>query len=171
MSNEDFLDHVKAAYDQGATLDTESVLTGENCTPEAYYEVMTQQLEAKIARDIYTQASGESDIEKRNAILDAHKKTYTAMVVGLGDYVVSHTSKTDLAEHCSHPEDNTDAYENLRNSSDEIFNTGVYGYFKQLKQENAAKEQENLQEQPKNEVKAENEVSKHQQEINPFVKI
>lgn len=169
MSNEDFLDHVKAAYDQGATLDTESVLTGENCTPEAYYEVMTQQLEAKIARDIYTQASGESDIEKRNAILDAHKKTYTAMVVGLGDYVFNHTDKNILNAFCQKPFVDSTEYTALINASEDLLTNAVHRYTAQLSAQNAANEQQKQNSLPKNEVILENDAPQKQQESNPMI--
>lgn len=170
MSNEDFFNHVEAAYKRGEDLSVISVLTGKDCTPEKYYEAMTQQLEAQVARDIYLSAVGQTDAEKRNQILEANKKNYTAIVVGLGDYVVNHTNKADLSEHCKQPQDNTPEYAALKKSSDEIFLTGVNGYIKQLDLENATNEPEKRQEQPENKVTLENEASKNQQEINPFTK-
>ena len=155
---------------RGSQLNTESVLTSENCTPEAYFEVITQQLEAQVARNIYNKASNENDANKRNQILEDHKKNYTAIVVGLGDYVVSHTDKTNLAAHCSHPVEYSDAYHALSESAGEIVNTGVHGDLTQLNRENAANEQAKQQEQPNKEVMLKDEGPKSQQEFFPFVK-
>lgn len=170
MTNEQFFDHVKAIYNRGEDLSVNSVMTGEDCTPEKYYEVMTQLLEAQVAKDIFSRAFLENDDNTRNQMLEAHKKTYTAIVVGLGNYVVDHTSKKDLAEHCSHPKNYSAAYQALCKSSDEILRTGVFGYLRQLNRENATNEQAKQQEQQKNEVTLKNEAPQSQQERNPFAK-
>lgn len=169
MSNEDFFAYVEAAQMRGSELSTENVLASENCTPEAYFEVITQQLEAQVARNIYNSVSIAKG-EKRNQLLEAHKQTYTAMIVGLGEYVFSNTNKEALAAYCSHPEEHSDVYYALTESADEIVRTGVFGYTTQLRRENAANAQAKQQEQPNNEVTLKNEEPQKQQESNPFVK-
>jgi hypothetical protein len=166
MTDDGFLAHVKAAIIRGPELSVENALASESFTPEAYFEVITQRLEAQVARNIRDRLSIVEG-EKRSQLLEAHKQTYTALVVGLGEYVFNHTNKEDLAAYCSHPEEFSDVYHTLNDSADEIIRTGVFKYMTQLKQENAANEQAKQQEQPKNEATLEN---KNQQEINPFAK-
>ena len=166
MTDDDFLAHVEAAMIRGPELSVENALASESFTPEAYFEVITQRLEAQVARNIRDRLSIVEG-EKRSQLLEAHKQTYTALVVGLGEYVFSHTNKEDLAAYCSHPEEYSEVYHTLKDSADEIIRTGVFKYMTQLKQENAANEQAKQQEQPKNEATLEN---KNQQEINPFAK-
>jgi hypothetical protein len=126
-------------------------------------------LEAQVARDIYNSLRGTKG-EKRSQLLEAHKQTYTAIVVGLGEYVFNHTNKEDLAAYCSQPEEYSNTYYALSESAGEIVRTGVFRYMTQLRHENAANAQANQQEQPKNDATLENEAPKNQQERNPFVK-
>ena len=170
MTNEEFLNHVKAAYDRGANLDTDSVLMGENCSPEAYYEVMTQQLEARIAKDIYLKATKETNIELRNKILDEHKKDYTAIVVGLGDYVFNHTDKNMLNTHCENPQIDSPEFAALLDVSNDLLNNAVDGYTAELNAHNAANEQHKQENQLRNEANLENDAAHIQKENNPVVK-
>ena len=169
MSNDEFLSYVEAAAKRGSELNTENVLANYNFTAEAYFEVITQQLEAQVARDIYNMVS-TAEGEKRNQLLEAHKQTYTATIVGLGEYVFNHTNKEDLAAYCINPEGFSDTYRALSESADEIVRTGVSGYTAQLKRENDANEQVKPQEQPNNEAAPEKGEPPKQQEVNPFVK-
>ena len=170
MSNDAFLDHVKAACKRGEELSVTAVLTGKDCTPDKYFDVVTRQLESKVAGEILQNALDATTEQQRNTVLAAHKKTYTAMVVGLGDYVVSHTNKADLTEHCKHPTAPTPESRALSKSSDEILLTGVKGYLSQLNRENTEIEQAMQQTHPKKEAALENAPSKKQQELNPFTK-
>lgn len=169
MSNDDFLSYVEAAAMRGSELNTEKVLANYNFTPESYFEVITQQLEAQVAKNIGASVSVETG-EKRNQILEAHKKTYTAMIIGLGEYVFNHTNKEDLAAYCIRPEAFSDVYCALKDSADEIVRTGILGYTRQLNRENAANAQAKQQEQQNNEVTLENKAPKKQQEVNSVVK-
>lgn len=169
MTNDDFLAHVEATAMRGSELSTENVLASENVTPEAYFEVITQQLEVQVARNIRDSLLVKFG-EKRNQLLEAHKQAYTAMVAGLGEYVFNHTDKDALAAYCSQPEAYSETYYALSDSAGEIVRTGVFRYMTQLRHENAANAQANQQEQPKNEATLENEAPKNQQERNPFVK-
>ena len=170
MSNEEFFNHVQSAHKRGEELSVSGVLTSENCTPENYYEVVTQRLESKVAGEILQKASAATTVEERNNILDAYKKNYTAIVVGLGEYVVSQTNNGVLTEHCSHPQEQSAAYTALTASSDALFLNGVNGYLEQMNRENTANEQASQQEKLNNEVRLENEAPKKQQENNPLAK-
>lgn len=167
MTNDDFLAHVEAAIMRGSELSTENTLANYNITPESYFEAITQQLEAQVAKNIRDSVSVETG-EERNQILEAYKKNYTAMVVGLGDYVFNHTNKEALAAYCINPEAFTDVYSALHDSADEIVRTGVLGYTTQLNQENATKEQAKQQEQPNKEATLENSEPQPQKEGNPL---
>jgi hypothetical protein len=169
MTNDEFLAHVTAAIIRGPELSVENALASESFTPEAYFEVITQRLEAQVARNIRDRLSIVEG-EKRSQLLEAHKQTYTALVVGLGEYVFNHTNKEDLAAYCINPEGFSDTYRALSESADEIVRTGVSGYTAQLKRQNDANEQVKPQEQPNNEVVPEKGEPPKQQEFNPFVK-
>ena len=151
---------------RGPELSVENALASESFTPEAYFEVITQRLEAQVAKNIRDSLTMLTDAEKDQR-LEASRQNYTSMVMGLGEYVFNNADKEALAAYCSHPEEFSNVYHTLNDSADEIIRTGVFKYMTQLKQENAANEQAKQQEQPKNEATPEN---KNQQEINPFAK-
>ena len=167
MSNEEFFAHVKVTSEQGNDLTVVSVLNSEKCTPEAYYNIMTQKLESQVAGSIYRKAVLARTDEEKNQILEAQKKIYTSMVVGMGDYVVNHTSKKDLAEHCKHPKEFSPEYRALLQSSDEISRTGVNGYIKQVNRENAANEQAKQQSQSQQQIQAQQQIQMQQPQAAP----
>jgi hypothetical protein len=159
MTTDQFFNYVKSIQEQADDFSVNSVLTSKDCTPEKYYTVVTQNLEAQIASEVYREAVLTTDESKRTQILEAYKEHYTAMAIGLGDFVVKHTNKDHLAAHCRHPQDYSAEYNSLTGSSDNILFDGVKRYMEELKAQNAANAPA---EQPKKEPPKSNEV---QQEI------
>ena len=137
MTADQFFDYVKSVHEQAGTHSFVDAMSSKDCTPATYYNSVTKSLETKVATDIYLRAVGAKG-EERTQLLEAYKKNYTAIAVGLGEYVVNHTNKDILAAHCSHPEEVSSEYFALSQASDEIIRTGVEGYLNQLKEFNNA---------------------------------
>jgi hypothetical protein len=162
MTTDQFFNYVKSIHERADDFSVGSVLTSKDFTPESYYHVVTQNLEAKVAAEIYRKAVLADD-SKKNQILDAYKQNYTAMAIGLGDYVVRHTNKDRLVEHCRHPQEYSAAYSSLSEAADMLIFDGVDGYLRELKAQNAANAPA---EQPKKELPKSEELQQQNPALN-----
>lgn len=167
LSADEFLKHLSAVGDAdlltpNKTLD---VLNNKACKPEDYFNAVTEQLEAKVARGIVMSASGLTSAA-REAFLNEQKELYTAMISGLGDYVFNHTNKDALLTHCKNPQFTNAEFGTLLNASDAFLKTAVDGYTQELNEQNATKAKEAQAEQPGKQV--EKELNEPQKQANPL---
>lgn len=136
-------------------------------TPDKYYKAMTTMMESQVAKKLLAEANKITDKTEKEAFLDTQKKTYTALTVGLRDFV-----KESIDANLINTYVQTHDFSNrtkLWVASTNLEMHGVDQYMEKLKAENAEKAKENVEAAPqKQEASVEKEQSQPEKQGNPL---
>lgn len=166
MTADDFFAHVNSRWGTLDGITAAGVLEKKDCQPDDYYDIVTRQLEAIVAKNIVMETLRRGDGD-REAFLDEQKAIYPATIKGLRDYVVNHTDKNILNAFCKMPDVDSVEYTALMSASTDLMANAINGYTAELDVLNKANEVVKAQEAPVEELALDNQM---QQQRAPFVK-